>query len=95
MKSQIYSIIAILSLILNACGSLSELKLQPSVSVEIIYGSEKVEWLEPLVRQYNEAQNKTSGGKTIVVEAKAMGSIESVRGIIEGTLHPTVWSPAS
>jgi Ca-activated chloride channel homolog len=31
----------------------------------------------------------------IIVEATAMGSIESVRGIIDGTLQPTVWSPAS
>ena len=71
------------------------LSLARSVKISIVYGSEKQEWLEPLVQQYNDAHNKTSDGKTIVVEATAMGSIESVRGIIDGTLQPTVWSPAS
>ncbi len=65
------------------------------VIVSIAYGSEKKEWLEPLVQQFNEARNQTSDGKTIVVEATAIGSIEAVRSIIDGTLQPTVWSPAS
>jgi Ca-activated chloride channel family protein len=65
------------------------------VIVSIAYGSEKKEWLEPLVTQFNDARNKTADGNTIVVEATAIGSIESVRGIMDGTLQPTVWSPAS
>jgi Ca-activated chloride channel family protein len=65
------------------------------MSLSIVYGSEKQAWLEPLVKQFNDAQNKTADGKAIVVTATAMGSIESVRGIIDGTLQPAVWSPAS
>ncbi|NUM44366.1 MAG: VWA domain-containing protein [Anaerolineales bacterium] len=66
-----------------------------TVTVSIVYGSEKQAWLAPLVEQYNQENHKTAEGSTIVVEATAMGSIESVRGIIDGTLQPTVWSPAS
>jgi Ca-activated chloride channel family protein len=66
-----------------------------TVSISIIYGSEKEEWLEPLVAQFNQAKNKTADGSVIVVEATPMGSIESVNGIIDGTLQPTIWSPAS
>jgi Ca-activated chloride channel family protein len=65
------------------------------VAITIYYGSEKEEWLEPLVAEYNAQKNKTEGGATIVVEATPMGSIESANGIVDGTIQPTVWSPAS
>jgi Ca-activated chloride channel family protein len=95
MRFRFLSIIIIFSLWLSACGALGSVIPGASVTVSIVYGSEKRDWLEPLVQQFNEARNQTADGKTIVVEATAMGSIESVRGIIEGTLQPTVWSPAS
>ncbi|MBK8419755.1 VWA domain-containing protein [Candidatus Villigracilis saccharophilus] len=95
MKFRLLSIITIISLLISACDALSNIVPGASVTVSIVYGSEKQAWLEPLVEQFNAARNKTSDGKIIVVEATAMGSIESVRGIIEGTLQPTVWSPAS
>lgn len=95
MKLRILSIFTILSLILSACSAVEQFIPGEQVVVSIAYGSEKREWLEPLVQQFNEARNQTSDGKTIVVEATAIGSIEAVRGIIDGTLQPTVWSPAS
>ena len=95
MKFRLLSIITIISLLISACDALSNIVPGASVTVSIVYGSEKQAWLQPLVEQFNAARNKTSDGKIIVVEATAMGSIESVRGIIEGTLQPTVWSPAS
>lgn len=95
MKFRILSIITIFSLLLSACGNLNGIIPVASVEVIIVYGSEKKEWLEPLVQQFNDAQNKTVDGKTIVIKAIPMGSIESVRSIIDGTLQPTVWSPAS
>ena len=95
MKFRILSIITMLSLLLSSCGALQNIIPGESVTVNIVYGSEKQAWMEPLVQQFNDARNKTSDGKTIVVEATAMGSIESVRGIIDGTFQPTVWSPAS
>jgi Ca-activated chloride channel family protein len=95
MKLRILSILASLSLLLSACSSLQNLIPGEKVTISIVYGSEKQAWIEPLIQQYNDAHNKTSDGKIIVVEATAMGSIESVRSIIDGTIQPTVWSPAS
>ncbi len=95
MKSRILALLTIFTLLVSACGALGDILPGESVKVSIVYGSEKKEWLEPLVQQFNDAHNQTADGKMIVVEATAMGSIESVRGIIEGTLQPTVWSPAS
>lgn len=95
MKLRILSIFTILSLVLSACSAVEQLLPGEQVTVSIVYGSEKKEWLEPLVQQFNEERHETADGKTIVVEVTAIGSIESVRGIIDGTLQPTVWSPAS
>ena len=95
MKYRILSIIIILSLVLSACSALSNVLPGASITVNIVYGSEKQAWLDPLVKQFNDEHNKTADGKSIVIVATAMGSIESVRGIIDGTLQPTVWSPAS
>ncbi len=95
MKFRIFSILIILSLLLNACSTFADIVPGQKVTIGIVYGSEKQAWLDPLIQQYNEAKNKTADGKIIVVEGTAMGSIESVRGIIDGTLQPTVWSPAS
>ncbi len=98
MKNRLHtllSVFVVLSLLLSACGQLQSVIPGGTVTIKIVYGSEKQQWLEPLVKQFNDAKNKTSGGKLIIVEATAMGSIESVRGIMDGTLQPTVWSPAS
>jgi Ca-activated chloride channel family protein len=65
------------------------------VTISIYYGSEKEDWLEPLVEEYNSARHETPDGNRIVVEATPMGSIESANGIVSGELQPTVWSPAS
>jgi Ca-activated chloride channel family protein len=83
----------ILFTLLTACG-LPGLGGK-TVTVSIVYGSEKQEWLEPLVKAYNDQKRETAEGATIVVEATPMGSIESARAIVEGQLQPTVWSPAS
>jgi Ca-activated chloride channel family protein len=82
-----------LSTLLAACG-LPGLGGK-EVVVSIVYGSEKQEWLEPLVQEYNAQKRETAEGATIVVEVTPMGSIESARAIVEGQLQPTVWSPAS
>jgi Ca-activated chloride channel homolog len=66
-----------------------------TVEISMYYGSEKEEWLVPLVEEYNRARNETSNGKIIKVEAVPLGSVETSRQILDGTLQPTVWSPAS
>ncbi len=98
MKPRLYvfsSLLVIFSLLLSACGQIQGMIPGGKVTVTIVYGSEKQAWLEPLVQQFNDAKNKTKDGKVIEIQATAMGSIESVRGIMDGTLQPTVWSPAS
>ncbi len=87
------SALTVLSLLLSACGSITG--ILNKVTISIVYGSEKREWLEPLVEQYNAERHQTPEGAVIVVETTPMGSIESVNAIIEGQLQPTVWSPAS
>ncbi|MDW8325632.1 MAG: VWA domain-containing protein [Anaerolineales bacterium] len=97
MKLRTYPLLAltvIASLLLSACNAITELA-QPTVTISIVYGSEKREWLEPLVEQFNAAKNKIASGEVIKVEATALGSIEAVEGIIAGRIQPTVWSPAS
>jgi Ca-activated chloride channel family protein len=95
MKSAIRVILVsiVLTTLLTACGLRGA--DTNSVPVSIVYGSEKKEWLEPLVQEYNAQRRETDEGSTIVVEATPMGSIESARAIVEGELQPTVWSPAS
>ena len=98
MKSKIQFLLAfiiIAALLLSACGQIQSLIPGGTVTISIVYGSEKQEWLDPLVKQFNDAKNTAPDGKVIIVTATAMGSIESVRGIIDSTLQPTVWSPAS
>ena len=92
----IFSGLLVLSMLLSSCqGGKSGGLGGKQVVVPIVYGSEKSEWLQPLVQQYNDAQHKTASGATILIEATPMGSIESVNGIISGELKPVVWSPAS
>lgn len=85
-----------LSLTLLACGPLADLGIGgPTVTVGIVYGSEKEAWLEELEAAFNAANNQTASGARIVIEAEPMGSIESAEGIMSGRLQPVVWSPAS
>jgi ABC-type glycerol-3-phosphate transport system substrate-binding protein len=60
MKFRILSVITVFSLLLSACGALGNVIPGASVTVSIVYGSEKQDWLEPLIQQFNEARNQTS-----------------------------------
>jgi Ca-activated chloride channel family protein len=79
----------------SACGSVQTLVQPATVTVTILYGSEKQQWLDPLVKQYNSEQHKTASGKVINITATAMGSLESFQAINSGQVQATVWSPAS
>jgi Ca-activated chloride channel homolog len=61
----------------------------PPVTISIVYGSEKREWLEPLISAYNQSQSR------IRVQGYPTGSIESIKDVIDEITTPTVWSPAS
>jgi Ca-activated chloride channel family protein len=88
-------ILIILSLLVSACSVLPGILKPETLTIQVIYGSEKKEWLEPLVSAFNNEKHETEDGKLIEIQAVAMGSIESMTGIMDGTLQPTVWSPAS
>ncbi len=94
MKRPRSLLLFLLLVLLAGCGGPGDI-VGPKVTVTIYYGSEKQDWLEPLVEQYNNARHKTASGATVVVEVTPMGSIESLRAILSGEIQPTVWSPAS
>jgi len=83
-----------LSIILTSCGGTGLLS-KNKVTIEMVYGSEKEEWLVPLIEEFNKAKNEIESGEVIEIEAIPMGSIESIRRIISQDLQPVVWSPAS
>jgi Ca-activated chloride channel family protein len=90
------SLLIILSLLSSGCSAVKSLgTIGKKVSIGIVYGSEKQDWLKPLIEEFNQAQTKTSTGIQIEVQGTPMGSIEAVDGIIAGTIQPVVWSPAS
>jgi Ca-activated chloride channel homolog len=90
------SILTILSLLLSGCSAVQSIQsIGKKVTVQIVFGSEKQDWLKPMIDEFNQSGKKTASGVTIEVQGSAMGSIEAVDGIIAGTLQPTVWSPAS
>ena len=93
MKTRGRSLLVLLSLIaavIAGCGGGSPLGGSKTVTVSMVYGSEKQEWLTPLIDQYNAAQHKTATGSTIVVTATALGSIEAVDAILSEQMKPTV-----
>ena len=97
MKARIIIVLVLAmaaSLFISGCQG-GQILSGPVVKMQIVYGSEKRDWLQPLVDQYNAEKHKTTSGKVIEVEAIPMGSIESMNAILDGSMQPTVWSPAS
>jgi Ca-activated chloride channel family protein len=66
-----------------------------TVTISIAYGSEKEAWLEAVTEEFNDQRYQTESGATIMVETTPIGSIESAEAILDGTMQPTIWSPAS
>jgi Ca-activated chloride channel family protein len=67
----------------------------PPVTLVVAYGSEKKTWLDEQRAAFVASSPVTKSGRPIQVDAKAMGSGETVQGILGGTLKPHVFSPAS
>jgi Ca-activated chloride channel family protein len=93
--NRVIALLTVLSTLLLACGSGGLSLGGKTVTISMYYGSEKEAWLVPLVEAFNAEKHKIEDGSTIVVEATPMGSIESGDRIVEGSIQPTVWSPAS
>lgn len=105
-------LVVLLTLLASACGSNAGNSVStpvpqiPSDAVKIsfVYGSEKQAWVEAVTKAFNDSRTKTSSGKAIFVETKALGSGETVTNILDAAdskqtvdefNQPTLWSPAS
>lgn len=62
---------------------------EPAVEISLVYGSEKKTWLDEQIAAFNARTPR------VRVTAKAMGSGEAMTAILDGSEHPTVFSPAS
>jgi Ca-activated chloride channel homolog len=61
----------------------------PAIQISIVYGSEKATWLAEQIGLFNASQ------RAIHVTGKPMGSGEAATAILDGTIAPVVFSPAS
>lgn len=84
----------VVSLLLSGCNVVQSLGGK-TLTLSIIYGSEKQAWLDPMIQQYNSEKHKTSQGSIIQVVGTPLGSIEALNQMLADQLKPTVWSPAS
>ncbi|HYI17889.1 MAG TPA: substrate-binding domain-containing protein, partial [Solirubrobacteraceae bacterium] len=65
-----------------------------TLPITFVYSPEKKGLIAPLVERFN-AERHTSGGRTVVVDARDVASGDVQARILAGTLQPTMWSPAS
>lgn len=68
--------------------------LPDPVTISVVYGTEKRDWLEAAVARFA-ATHPTVNGRAITVALEGVGSRETVLRIVQGDLQPTVISPAS
>ncbi|MEJ7728059.1 MAG: VWA domain-containing protein [Polyangiaceae bacterium] len=64
-------------------------------TLTVVYGSEKKTWLEEQAKKFEASGARTSAGRPIRIDARAMGSGEAVQAIAVGEVKPHVFSPAS
>jgi ABC-type Fe3+ transport system substrate-binding protein len=62
-----------------------------SVTIGVAYGTEKKNWLEWAVLEFN----KSRDGKNITVNLIPMGSLEGAHAVLNGDQRINAWSPAS
>jgi len=65
------------------------------VTITLAYGSEKRTWLEEQLKLFGATSPRTTSGRPIRVEARAMGSGEAQQAVLTGSFRPTIYSPAS
>jgi len=66
-----------------------------AVTLLVAYGSEKKTWLEEQARKFQEGGATTPSGRPIAIKTQALGSGEATQAILDGSLKPHVFSPAS
>ncbi len=58
------------------------------LQLDFLYGTEKERWLNAALHEFKKER------PDIQVNAKGMGTLESIRAIVDGKEKPAVWSPA-
>ncbi len=57
-------------------------------TIHVVYSTEKKDWIEAATADFAKAHPE------IKVDLVGKGSIDAAQGILDGTIQPTVWSPA-
>ncbi len=65
-----------------------------TINVLFTCSTEKVEWMTTAVHAFHQS-NATLGNKTIQIELDLRGSLDAQQKILNGTIQPIIWSPAS
>jgi serine/threonine protein kinase len=65
-----------------------------TISLHFTYSTEKASWIEAAVKAFHQS-NPTVNNQTVQVVLDPRGSLEAQDGILNGSLQPTIWSPAS
>jgi Ca-activated chloride channel homolog len=63
------------------------------VTLTMYYGSEKKEWIDNVVADFN-SRNFAACDGPITVKANPIGSGQSMQEILDGSIQPDIWSPA-
>ena len=63
-------------------------------TLTLVYSPEKEKLLAPLIKRFN-AEQHTSGGRVVFIDARIMASGDAETRIAQGKLRPVLWSPAS
>jgi hypothetical protein len=66
----------------------------PTITVNFTYSTEKEAWIKAATAAFNQS-GQTLNGKTIQVALTELGSVDGLNKILNGTIQPTAWSPAS
>ena len=78
----------------SSTGPASKPGASGTISLNFVYSTEKADWMGKAVSDFN-ASNTQVGGKLIQVTADGRGSVETKDSILNGSIKPVAWSPAS
>ena len=64
-----------------------------TVKISIYSSKSKEDWINAATAAFNAAQVKIASGETVLVTVTQVNSGGSMQDILDGKIHPTVWSP--
>ncbi|HEX6481746.1 MAG TPA: protein kinase [Ktedonobacteraceae bacterium] len=65
-----------------------------TISVNFAYSTEKTDWMQAALNAFHNS-NPIYNGKSIQIQATALGSVDGANQILNGPNRPVAWSPAS